>query len=618
MAIVCNIVELPNLRLCDGKGFTNVLMAQPALIPHRNEETGYGPSPDDLSLAESFIDDCLTELVSANLEHNFVIFPEAFVPISRVSTLMAFVKSACPANTVIVAGVESVPVEAFLDLSTLPLDKRTYESLQAARKPHHKFVNACLILIRDRQGDSHFYVQPKMHPSHMEQSLPAMLTSNQVIFFTCPQLSFAVLICSDFINRSSGIWLPVQVVDGLKNAWEANAPATSLPIDVVINIQCNRKPNNRVFREAAKNLLYYRPDSVLLEQAFILISNWGGLWDCQEPILSSALIYQKQFWKPPSLSEATVPCSYSFTNDTVAGELNIAAFRSCDHGRCRFRMLPCRRADISNPSQRLPLTDCYFELFNEDQGWVNQQKSGWHDRCERWLPPVAPDPSYTQFWLLQNGKKIQDQLLTKYVETRQNILQKTPDDLKQDCLCLTLSSSDAKNPDMWGLEQRIALNKWASMATLFHYEDQRFSFKGDDWFSFKWRDRICIAIIDGQNLVSCARSTKEYLNLFGKKLPQDPQLNYVVLVMLYRHTHDNRQVMRKIAPLPVESWIAAGQHREGIRNEALAKCEEDITRPKLSHKFFWCTAEDFDVVWEAESADALRTAMEEICEPALD
>ena len=618
MAIVCNIVELPDLRLCGEEGFTNVLMAQPALIPRRNEETGYGPSPDDLSQAESFVDDCLAALVSAKLEHNFVIFPEAFVPISRVPTLIEFVKSACPANTVIIAGVESLPVQDVLDSGALPLDDGTRESLQAAREPHHRFVNACLILIRDRQGNYHIYVQPKMHPSHAEQSLSAMLTSNRVIFFTCPQLSFGVLICSDFIHRPSGIWLPVQVVDGLKNAWEANAPATSLPVDVLINIQCNPKPNNRKFREAAKNLLYSRPDSVLLDQAFILISNWGRLWDGQEPILSSALIYQKQFWQPPAGREVNVPPSYSFTHDTVAGDLNIAAFRSNDPGRFRFRMLPCRRADMSDPSRRLPLRDCYFELLNEDQSWVIQQKSGWHDRCERWLPPAAPDPSYAQFWSLQNGQEIQIHLLAKYVETRKNILYKTPDDLKQDCLCLTLSSNDANNPDMWGPQQRIALNKWASIATLFHYEDQGFSFNGDDWFSFKWRERICIAIIDGQNLVSCARSTECYSNLFGKRLPQDPKLNYVVLVMLYRHTRDDRQIMRRVMPLSSESWAAAGHHREGVRNEALKTSAEDVTRPRLGHRLFWCTAEDFDIVWEAESAEALRAAMEKICEPALD
>ncbi len=273
---------------------------------------------------------------------------------------------------------------------------------------------------------------------------------------------------------------------------------------------------------------------------------------------------------------------------------------------------------MSDPSRRFPLRDCYFELLNDDNSWAIKNKSGWHDRCERWLPPNAPDPSYAQFWLFQNEQNIQARIHAKYVETRQSILNKTPDDLKQDCLCLTLPSYEASNPDVWGQEQQIALNKWASIATLFHYEDPEFNFNGADSFSFKWREKICIAIIDGQNLVSCARSKKSYFNQFGKRLPQDPQLNYVVLIMLYRHTHDDRQTMRKVTPLSTESWVVAGEHRDGIRKEALAKNDEDVTRPELGQKLFWCTAEDFDIVWEADSIEALHNAMEAIFEPALD
>lgn len=619
MAIVCNIVALSDLRLCDPEGLTNVLLAQPSFRPSRNEEAGYGPSPDDLKQVESFVDECLTALQTANREHNLVVFPEAFVPISRVPNLIEFVGTDCPANTVIIAGVESLSVQDVLESEALPLDESTREGLQIALKPHHRFVNACLILVRDRKDTPHVYVQPKMHPSHAEQTLPAMLTNDTVLFFTCPQLSFGVLICSDFIQRPSGVWLPVHFVDALQEAWNALELATSLAIDLLVNIQCNPKPNHKIFREAAKGLLYAQKDSVRLDQASVLISNWGRLWDGEEPILSSALVYKSQFWQPPPCDEANVPYSYSLTRDVLVGDLNIAAFRSGEHGRFRFRMLPCSKADSSDPSRRFPLRDCYFELLDEAGMLLHvQQKSAWHDRCERWLPAAAPDASYAEFWSLQNGQEIQIHLLAKYVETRQNILHKTPDDLKQDCLCLTLSSNEANNPDMWGLQQRIALNKWASIATLFHYEDQGFSFNGDNWFSFKWRERICIAIIDGQNLVSCARSIESYSNLFGKRLPQDPKLKYVVLVMLYRHTRDDRQVMRKVMPLSAESWIAAGQHREGIRNEALARSDEDVTRPKLGHKLFWCTAEDFDIVWEAESAEALRAAMEEICEPALD
>ncbi len=618
MAVVCNIVPLSDLRIRDADGLTNVLIAQPAFSPRRNEETGYGPSPADLQQVECFINGCLTALVAAGQEHNLVVFPEAFVPISRVSDLIKFVRSDCPANTVIIAGIESLPVQDVLESEALPLDEETREDLQAARKPYHRFVNACLILVRDGARITHVYVQPKIHPSHAEQTLRAMLTDKKVFFFTCPQLSFGVLICSDFIQRPSGVWLPVQIVDALKKAWNVGAPATSLVVDLLINIQCNPKPNHRAFREAVKSVLYTRKDSVRLDQTSVLISNWGHLWDGEEPILSSAIIYQEQFWQPPPGCEANVPDAYSLTRDTVVDNLKIAAFRSSEQGRWRFRMMPCSQADISDPSRRFPLKDCYFEVMGETGEWRIQLKSPWHDRCERWLPLAIPHSPYDYFWSLPNGQGMQSDVHHKYVETRQRILKKTDTDLKQDCLCLTLSLDDVKNPDIWGPEQKMALNKWASIATLFNYEDQTFDFCGNEWYSFRWRNKICIAMIDGQNLVTCDRSLAGYRERFGNRLPLDPKLSLVVLVMLYRHIRDNRQPVRRVTTLSSDAWQTPVPRLEGLRNEALTRSAEDVTRSRLPHRVFWCTAEDFDIAWEADSVETLRNEMEKICEPALD
>ena len=152
MAIVCNIVALSELRLCDANGFTNVLMAQPAFSPSRNEETGYRPSPDDLKQVESFVDECLAALQAAKREHNLVVFPEAFLPISRVPNLIEFVSTDCPANTVIIAGVESLSVQDVLESDALPLADDMRERLQIALKPHHRFVNAVFLGIEKTLG----------------------------------------------------------------------------------------------------------------------------------------------------------------------------------------------------------------------------------------------------------------------------------------------------------------------------------------------------------------------------------------------------------------------------------------------------------------------------------
>jgi len=618
MPITCNIVPIPNLRICDADGFTNALLAQPGFVPRRDENTGYAPAAEDLGKAEAFVDDCLAALAQAGQEHNLVVFPEAFVPRSRIPRLIDFVETESPNNTVVVAGIESLPVQEVLESGVLPLDATTLAAFKSKAGAHHRYINVALILIRDGQGFCHTYVQPKIHPSHAEQTLPAMLTSGCVFFFTCPQFSFGVLICSDFIQRPSGNWLPVAFIDALETEWNAKNPASPLPIDMLVNIQCNPSPNHRTFRAAASSLLHTRKDSVRLNEAFVLISNWGHFWDSGEPILSCALAYQKNFWQPPPPSQADIPCSYSLTLDTVTGDLNIAAIRSQEHGRARFKMLPCSREDRSDPSLRFPLRDCYFEAPDGSGAWIVQQKSAWHDRCERWLPVTVPGSPFEAFWSMPNSPAIQTAIHQKYSETRKSILRKTATDLKQDFLCLILPSDNLRNPDTWQAPQQAALNKWASLATVFHYDDTALSFKGDDWFCFKWRERVCIAVVDGHDIVSCERTLETYKKRFGDKLPWDPKLDRVVLVLLYRHMRDSRQVLRRAQELTIDSWTAASALCEGVREDALRKKPDDVSRSRIPARIFWCAAADFDVVLETGDEAAFRAAMEDICGPALD
>lgn len=617
MPIECNIVQLPELRICDAYGFTNVILAQPGFIPHRSEETGYGPADKDLAKIETFVDDCLLALVESSQEHNLVVFPEAFIPISRIQPLIDFVNSDCPANTVIIAGITSLSIHDVLEADVLHLDKSTRNSLEAAVEAHHKFINACLILIRDRHGVRHLYVQPKINPSHMEQSLPAMLTSNTIFFFTCPQFSFSVITCSDFIQSISGAWLPVLFIDALQREWDAKKPATSLPVDMLVNIQCNPKPNHHKFKDAASALLRTRKEGIRLNNACVLISNWGGFWDGKEPILSSAILYQAQFWQPPPRTEVNIQCSYSLTHDP-SSNLNIAAIRSGEHGRSRFRMLHCSHVDQSDPSQRFPLRDCYFELWDHATGWICEQKSAWHDRCERWLPGIIPGSSYAQFWSTPNSIPVQAGIHQKYISTRQSILGKSDSDLKQDYMLLALSSDEMKNPDTWGEQEKIVLIKWASLLTLFHYDDKHLSFTGDEWFSISWRTKVCIAFIDGHDTKRCDRSMDCYYKRFGRKFPQDPTHQTVALVLLYRHTHDSRQVGRKATLWSPENCTASRESCAGVRNKVLTKNTDNFTNPKVIQGIFWCTASDFDQVLEADSDVAFRAVMEDICEPALD
>lgn len=430
MSITARIVSLPQLRIRDSEGFTNVLLAQPGFTPHRNEESGYGPSPADCAEAERFVEECLTCVAEERRAHRLVVFPEAFVPLGRVHRLREFVRTDCPPNTVVVAGIQCLPIEDALECDDLPIDEALRQEMSNAAARHTCFLNACLVLVRDGEGAASSYLQPKLHPSDAEQSLPSMFSYNSVLLFTCPQLAFMVLICSDLIQRPPPDGpLPVSVVDAVKRAWDATGPATALPVDLIINIQCNPKPNHQMFREGAKNVLCHRTDTVRLDTASVLISNWGNLWDRMEPLLASGIVYQTAFWRPPGDSESNVPVGYSFTSDETNG-INIAAFRSLEHGRCRFQMAPSSQADRTDASRKLPLKNSEFESPAGDGRWTTVQLNPWRDRCKRWLPARLPGSSYDYLWSVPHSEPLQSEFHQKYADTRRQILEKSDTDLR--------------------------------------------------------------------------------------------------------------------------------------------------------------------------------------------
>lgn len=175
-----------------------------------------------------------------------------------------------------------------------------------------------------------------------------------------------------------------------------------------------------------------------------------------------------------------------------------------------------------------------------------------------------------------------------------------------------------KNPDLWKEQQRIALCKWSSIATLFHFADDSFEFRGAEWFSFKWRREVCVAVVDGEGAVPCQRSIAVFNDRFGSRLPRDPDSPVALLLLLYRHTRDVRADLLRIAPFAEEAWNQPGPVRDGVRSEALAEDPEDITNPTSQPRLFWGSAECLDRALEARDKGTLQGTLETICGPALD
>ncbi len=614
MDIRCTIVKLPQLKVRNSDGATNMVLAQPGFTPYRSEERGYGLAHEDRDKARLFVEDCLAVVRAEATPHTLLVFPEACVPVVSVQTIREFAASDCPNNTVIVAGLESMSAREATECDELPMTATLRDRLRDSLSRPHAFINTSLIVVRDDEGQVHAHLQPKLSPSHAEQTLPHMVTGDQVLVFTCRQLAFLVLVCSDLMQKApSGEWLVVRVIDAIKTAWDETQPSTSLTVDLFINIQCNPEPNHRSFREAAKSVLYRRTDSVRLDTASILIANWGGLWDRAEPMLGSGIIYQQPFWRTPRADETNVPVGYSFTPDTLVEKLNIVAFRSSKHGRVRFQMPPCSQADMTDPSRRYPLRECYFEHCGE-RVVERIEQNAWRDRCERWLARTVAESTNAAFWDAPNNDEMQSELHAKYQETRRQILGKTDTDLRDNCLCLVLSRP-SKNPDLWGPQQRTALNKWAAIATMFHYDDQSTDFTGGEWFSFRWHRDFFVAVIDGEESLTCELGLSSYYDSFGERLPRDPSAQTVVIVVLYRHTTDSRSDVRRVSPFQHRGWHEPKVAVAGVRAEPTARRPDDLVEPRARVPFFWCTASDFDKALTATSKESFCRAMETICVP---
>lgn len=618
MAVECKIIQVPELRLCEDDGFINVFMAQPAVEVHRDEESGYGPSPAQTLQVEALIDECFNAVNIGAREHNLVIFPEAMVPRSRIHQLHHFI-DACPNNTVVIAGIECLPTGCIVEDTQFPIGDDEREQLRINLKPEHRFINCCFTLIRDSTGTTSTHFQAKIDPSHPEQSLPGMFNGNEVILFSSGQFSFMTMICSDLIQKSDRtLLLSQQILDSANNKWDTSGAGTALCLDAIVNIQCNPKPNHRSFREACRETLGIRQNILRINDCQIILANWGNFWDGEEPIVSSAIVYQTNHWRPTRKDDRDVPPVFSFTRDQMTDRLNIVAFRSQGHGYYRFRMLPCVRANANDSSIQYPVRNAVFHRDLGTDRYQVEHKSAWHDRCERWLPSEVNETVCPEFWGTNQRANIEDRYHETYRETRRQILEKSPNNLKCDCLCLTLSDPEAANPDLWDDDQRLGLTKWAALATLFCFDDNAIDLTGSDWFCLKWRDHVCVAFIDGYNKKSCQGSLELYDKTLGRQLPQDPNFDDSLLIVLFRHTNDKREHRQAVSFNPQRWTESMGANRlPGVRPDVFRKNSEYIANAQFKKHVFWCTAEDFDAVREAESQGQLNSRLGDVCEAAL-
>ena len=525
----------------------------------------------------------------------------------------------------LIAGIVSTPIDQLEEALKLWIGADETSVTLENRNTTTNFANCCIILIKNALGEVSKFAQLKLRPSPHESTLPGMLCGEKIYFFSSIHFSFSIIICSDLICTFGNPQktLPLVFVESLQQAWRREDPPLTTPylIDALINIQCNPKPNNNDFRQACDSFLSSSCSEVMTDKSCIIFANWGCSWDKQEPILSSALVFPKNVWCPPALKDKDIQQNYSLVPYRAGNQhkLNIAGFRFAEGGRFLFRMRCCRDYAPSNPLCKLPFeSDFCFEEFQASSTWNSKRRSAWHDRCWRWLPEDIQSNPYKGFWDTPNSSQLQNDIPRSYREFIASIQNKDANDLKHNCNCLIqLHQTEPYNPDLWDIEQNVALNKWASLGTIFHHIEP-LGFKGNQWMSFTWREKIYLSIMDGGTRVPSAKfSRNHYLEQYAKYLPLDPQRNYRLLLILTNHTKDGPHCS-EVEPFYPNNWTkipAQSNGPPGVRpqNDDQTK----FTKPRLNPSLFWCCDSIFDEVRQAPDTNQMKKRLEACCAKVL-
>lgn len=185
---------------------------------------------------------------------NFVILPESSVPFSKLAELIALIEDRAQVNTVFVFGVEHITLEEYRGLLAQH-DGDNEEAIRAADDDWcldecHKPVNTCTVVVKEDNGATRCFFLAKTHPFAGEETLDHafdLYRGKVLALFRCLNVSFNFmpLICFDYVYRDM---LNSNIMDIIRKANDIFFRQKQ-GLDMLAVIQCNPKPEHRVFRD---------------------------------------------------------------------------------------------------------------------------------------------------------------------------------------------------------------------------------------------------------------------------------------------------------------------------------------------------------------------------------
>jgi hypothetical protein len=189
---------------------------------------------------------------------NFTLFPEYAIPgIAGASIINDRISAdEWPNESIIIAGVQGITKAEYRGLCDL-LTAHVSQSNAPNSVPDNKWVNCCIIWVKDREGVVEKWVQPKVRPAWSEMSVTCndMFSGSKVYVFECQYepsgypCRIFTLICFDWVASVAGTTVCDELIEKLTELSVSN------PLDLVFVIQHNSSPNHSSFLNSTYKFL---------------------------------------------------------------------------------------------------------------------------------------------------------------------------------------------------------------------------------------------------------------------------------------------------------------------------------------------------------------------------
>jgi hypothetical protein len=271
----------------------------PALPPGHFSRMPSPVAESRLKFIEQLCDWARAEMNSQPADRlSIFVAPELSLPVACIDLLKEFAAQATR-PLIFVGGLEFFEQEEYTRLIQSEVtDFDNKEQLLRGLK-EHQFVNAAVIVLRDRDGGVHTYLQPKRNLSAPEVS--QVFGCPEFLLFTSrnqtagPRLNFVVQICSDFTST--------RCVSDLRRACSEVAPEALL--DFTFVLQSNEDQEKTHWKQSAA-AYFSPPENAAITGDGVLVFVNNSSRECGKSTTwgrSSVLFHFLKKWKvgaPPT------------------------------------------------------------------------------------------------------------------------------------------------------------------------------------------------------------------------------------------------------------------------------------------------------------------------------